>query len=220
MNDPLTEPRPEPRPKPLAEPRAEPPSEPAGEPPWMELARAPGAFWVFGYGSLMWDPGFPYRESLPALLRGYHRGFCVYSLRYRGTPEAPGLVLGLDRGGSCRGIAYRVDPADRDDVLAYLWEREMFTHTYRPRHLAVRLAGGDCTVQALTFVVNRTHTQYAGKLPTEEVARLIAAGEGTRGRCHDYLMNTVRHLHALGLSSPPLTELAAILAAPAARRGG
>ena len=184
---------------------------------WQELAHArgvqpDGAFWVFGYGSLMWDPGFPHIESRTALLRGYHRAFCVYSLRYRGTPEAPGLVLGLDRGGSCRGIAYRVAAEDRDDVLAYLWEREMFTRTYQPKHLAVEVEGcAALTVHALTFVVDRAHEQYAGKLPPDEVARLIAAGEGTRGRCRDYLMNTVRHLRALGLSSPPLTQLASIL---------
>lgn len=180
-----------------------------------------GAFWVFGYGSLMWDPGFPHLESRTALLRGYHRAFCVYSLRYRGTPEAPGLVLGLDRGGSCRGIAYRVAAADREDVLAYLWEREMFTRTYHPRHLAVQIGDGAAgAVRALTFVVDRAHRQYAGKLPTDEVARLIAAGEGTRGRCRDYLLNTVRHLRELGLSSPPLTQLASILAEPRAGSAG
>lgn len=197
----------------------------AAEPAWAELAKAPGVpgdgpMWIFGYGSLMWDPGFPHRESRTALLRGYHRAFCVYSLRYRGTPESPGLVLGLDRGGSCRGIAYRIEGADRSDVLAYLWEREMFTRTYRPRHLPVRLDGPEPRiVQALTFVVDRTHRQYAGRLPAEQVASMISAGEGTRGRCRDYLMNTVGHLRALGLSSPPLTRLAAILADPADTRG-
>lgn len=173
----------------------------------------PGDAWVFAYGSLMWNPGFTPVESRPALLRGYHRAFCIHSTLYRGTPEAPGLVLGLDRGGSCRGIAYRLDPADRSDVLAYLWEREMFTRTYQPRYLPVQLDGAaPATVQALTFVVDRTHRQYAGKLPVEEAARMISAGAGTRGRCRDYLMNTVSHLQALGLSSPPLARLAALLA--------
>ena len=186
------------------------------KPAWRELVPlckglSGRALWVFGYGSLMWDPGFPFVEQQTALLRGYHRSFCVYSLRYRGTPEAPGLVLGLDRGGSCRGIAYRIADADRDDVLAYLWEREMFTRTYQPRRVTVSLDSAG-SIEALTFVVDREHRQYAGKLPTLEIAQLIAAGQGTRGRNRDYLLNTVRHLHELGLSSPPLTHLAAALA--------
>lgn len=191
---------------------------PAAKPAWQELlplceGLAERALWVFGYGSLMWDPGFPYAEQRTGLLRGYHRSFCVYSLRYRGTPEVPGLVLGLDRGGSCRGIAYRIAAADRDDVLAYLWEREMFTRTYQPRRVAVALDGDPArTVTALTFVVDRAHRQYAGKLPTAEITRMIASGRGTRGRNRDYLLNTVRHLHELGLSSPPLTSLAQALA--------
>lgn len=184
------------------------------EPAWKEFGDMPdGAMWVFGYGSLMWDPGFPHLESRTSLLRGYHRAFCIYSLRYRGTPECPGLVLGLDRGGSCRGIAYRVDASVRHEVLAYLWEREMFTRAYQPRRVTVTLDGAKPEpVTALTFVVDRAHRQYAGKLPTAEVTRLIAAGQGSRGHCRDYLLNTVRHLRDLGLSSPPMTRLASVLA--------
>lgn len=184
------------------------------EPAWKEFGETPDdAMWVFGYGSLMWDPGFPHLESRTSLLRGYHRAFCIYSLRYRGTPECPGLVLGLDRGGSCRGIAYRVDATLRHEVLAYLWEREMFTQVYQPRRVTVSLDGATPEhVTALTFVVDRAHRQYAGKLPTAEVMRLIAAGQGSRGHCRDYLLNTVRHLRDLGLSSPPMNHLASVLA--------
>lgn len=191
------------------------------EPAWKEFGDMPdGAMWVFGYGSLMWDPGFPHLESRTSLLRGYHRAFCIYSLRYRGTPECPGLVLGLDRGGSCRGIAYRVDASVRHEVLAYLWEREMFTRAYQPRRVTVTLDGAKPEpVTALTFVVDRAHRQYAGKLPTAEVTRLIAAGQGSRGHCRDYLLNTVRHLRDLGLSSPPMTRLASVLADGAADTG-
>jgi cation transport protein ChaC len=166
-----------------------------------------GAFWVFAYGSLMWDPGFPFAESRKARLFGYHRRFCVYSVRYRGTPECPGLVLGLDRGGCCTGVAYQVAATDSEAVRAYLWEREMFTHTYQARRVPVVLDGA-ARVTALTFVVDRAHRQYAGRLPTAEVARLIAQGHGSRGPCRDYLLNTVRHLAELGLPSPPLTDLA------------
>ena len=168
-----------------------------------------GEFWVFAYGSLMWDPGFPHLEHHKARLRGYHRSFCVYSVRYRGTPDSPGLVLGLDRGGSCQGVAYRVAADAADDVREYLWEREMFTHVYRPRCLPISMVDAPVhRVTALTFVVDRAHAQYAGKLTAVEVKRLIAHGAGTRGRCQDYLLNTVKHLDALGLSSPPLTRLA------------
>lgn len=167
----------------------------------------PGAFWVFAYGSLMWDPGFPHQESRKARLFGYHRRFCVYSVRYRGTPECPGLVLGLDRGGCCTGVAYRVAEADAEAVRAYLWEREMFTHTYQARQVPVVLDDA-VRVTALTFVVDRGHSQYAGRLPLAEVARLITQGHGSRGPCRDYLLNTVRHLNDLGLPSPPLADLA------------
>jgi cation transport protein ChaC len=181
-----------------------------------------GAFWVFAYGSLMWDPGFPYGDCRKARLNGYHRRFCVYSIRYRGTPESPGLVLGLDRGGCCTGVAYRVAAADSEAVRAYLWEREMFTHTYQPRLVPVRLEDG-ARVRALTFVVDRSMPQYTGRLPLAEVARLIAQGHGSRGPCRDYLLNTVRHLNDLGLPSPPLTDLAGAFDAAApggAGRGG
>jgi len=163
-------------------------------------------YWVFGYGSLMWDPGFPYDAAHPALLVGYHRRFCLYSQRYRGTPERPGLVLGLDRGGSCRGVVYRVRDADVDATKAYLWERELYDYAYLPRLLNVRHAGG--RVRAQAFVVDRRQPQYAGGLDDAAVAGLIAASVGQRGSNRDYLENTLAHLRALGVFDHGLERLA------------
>jgi cation transport protein ChaC len=161
--------------------------------------------WIFGYGSLMWDPGFAFVEAVPALLRGYHRRFCVYSHRYRGTPERPGLVLGLDRGGACKGIAYRVPRPDVAPALHYLWEREMANRTYHLRELAVTTPRGAVSAQA--FVVDRAHKNYAGRLSLEATARLILQGIGARGPCRQYLENTVAELKRLGLVDGPLHRL-------------
>lgn len=168
------------------------------------LARACDV-WIFGYGSLMWDPGFAYAEVRPGLLRGYHRRFCVYSTGHRGTPERPGLVLGLDRGGACKGIAYRVPRADVGPALHYLWDREMKNRTYHLRELAVLTPEGPVTAHA--FVVDRAHESYAGRLTLEETARLILQGIGARGACRQYLENTVAELKKLGLVDGPLHRL-------------
>lgn len=173
--------------------------------------------WIFGYGSLMWDPGFAYCEARPGLLRGYHRRFCVYSHRYRGTPERPGLVLGLDRGGACRGIAFRVPAVDVEAALHYLWEREMSARTYRLAALAVGTPGG--AVRAHAFVVDRAHPSYAGRLSLDETARLILQGVGGRGPCRQYLENTVRQLEELGVIDGPLHRLEARVKELAGREG-
>jgi glutathione-specific gamma-glutamylcyclotransferase len=165
-----------------------------------------GDLWVFGYGSLMWDPGFEYVRSQPALLRGYHRAFCVTSTRYRGTPERPGLVLGLDRGGSCRGIAFLVSDDKVDGVLHALWEREMAGRVYSPRVIRIDLADGDKAC-ALTFVADRAQDGYTGRLEVEAMARTIADCSGARGPNADYLFNTLRHLDALGIRERRLDEL-------------
>ena len=163
--------------------------------------------WLFGYGSLMWDPGFPFAEARPARLGGYHRAFCFYSTRYRGTDDKPGLVLGLDRGGSCHGIAYRIAAANVERTMAYLWEREMDSNAYACKMLPIRMAHGE--VKARAFVVNRGHKSYTGKLPLERVAELIVQGHGQRGSCRAYLENTVRHLDQMGIPDPGLHKLLA-----------
>ncbi len=168
-----------------------------------------GDLWIFGYGSLMWDPGFHHAEAHPALLYGYHRRFCVYSYTYRGTRAQPGLVLGLDRGGACKGIAYRVPRRHAKATLAYLRKRELDDGVYRVKKLRVRLARR--TVEALSFVVDRAHQGYAAELSVTETARLILQGVGQRGLCVHYLENTVRHIEALGLTDGALHRLAEVV---------
>lgn len=161
--------------------------------------------WIFAYGSLMWNPGFEHAESHAALLHGWHRSFCVYSHRYRGTPDRPGLVLGLDRGGSCRGIVYRVVRARARDTLSYLWDREMVLGVYRPRVLQPRRGGERLPCHA--FTVDRSHSQYAGGLEIDDMIRLIRQGVGKGGHNREYLANTVRHLDILGITDGPLHRL-------------
>ena len=168
-------------------------------------------FWVFGYGSLMWRPGFAYRESRPARLAGAHRSLCVYSWVHRGTRQRPGLVLGLDLGGSCRGVAYRIDGADRQAVLAYLAERELITPVYRQVWRRIRVAGGARSVVALTYVVDRASPQYAGRLPRETLFDHVRASTGQSGRNADYVVNTAWHLRELGIRDATLEWLAAVL---------
>lgn len=173
-----------------------------------------GAVWAFGYGSLMWRPGFAYVERVTARLHGYHRHFCVWSHRYRGSPRVPGLVLGLDRGGSCRGVAYRIAPEKAEDVLAYLHEREMITGVYRPVRLAMTVLDGaepGRRITAQTYVVDRSHAQYAGYLADEELAALVIQGVGTAGPCREYLENTVRHLKEMGMPDRRLERLLSLV---------
>ncbi|MQX36243.1 gamma-glutamylcyclotransferase [Roseospira navarrensis] len=165
-----------------------------------------GAYWVFGYGSLMWNPGFVFEDRHAALLSGYHRDMCVLSLRYRGTPERPGLVLGLRGRGSCRGIAYRVAPERWPEVSAYLHEREMTTYAYIPRRLRVRLDDGR-RVMVHTYVADPRHDQYAGHLSLEDRIRLLRQGVGPKGSARDYLASTVEHLDALGIRDGHMHDL-------------
>jgi cation transport protein ChaC len=157
-----------------------------------------GDIWVFAYGSLMWDPGFAHKAREPAYLRGYHRAFCVGSHEYRGTPERPGLVLGLVRGGSCRGLAFRVDRRRARATLDYLEEREKPKDIYLCRRLAVVVAGR--RLRAYGFVVDPSHELFTGRLPPTAVARRILDAAGERGSNRAYLADTVRHLDALGLA--------------------
>ena len=158
--------------------------------------------WVFGYGSIMWRPGFDYLETRPARLFGYHRSFCVYSWYHRGSEDAPGLVLGLDRGGSCIGRAYRVAAHNAQDVIEYLDAREMVTAVYQP--ITSRLATQSGRITARTYIADRAHPQYAGKLPYDVQAEIIRHGTGHSGINTDYLASTVAHLDELGISDGPL----------------
>lgn len=162
--------------------------------------------WVFGYGSLMWRPGFGFAEVRPALLTGWHRAFCLYSLHYRGTPAQPGLVLGLDMGGSCRGLAFRVPARDAEMAVEYLNERELVGYAYNPRTLPVQFEDG-ATVPAYTFVADRSHRHYAGDLGLEKSAAIIMDAQGCAGLNRDYLINTVRKLEAEGHADPSLHTL-------------
>ncbi len=153
---------------------------------------------VFGYGSLMWRPDFPYVDIVPAALHGYHRAFCIHSTHYRGTRENPGLVLGLDRGGMCHGRMFRVKPEHAQEVADALHAREMVTGVYEPRWLKVRLEGGRIEI-ALAYVADRGHSQYAGKLEIAEIARRIRRAIGKAGSNVDYLKNTVVHLEEMGI---------------------
>jgi cation transport protein ChaC len=167
-----------------------------GEPKKIKF-HAPGDVWFFAYGSLMWDPGFPYEEQQPAHLRGYHRTFCVNSRTYRGTAARPGLVLGLDRGGACIGRAYRVAADRRTAVAWYLEERELPEDIYICRPVPVTTPVG--RVSAYAFVVNRHHFLYTGKLSDADIVARLATCAGSRGTNRAYLENTVRHLDELGI---------------------
>jgi cation transport protein ChaC len=171
-----------------------------------------GDLWVFGYGSLMWRPGFDYIEQVPARLIGEHRALCVYSFDHRGTPEKPGLVLGLDRGGACRGIAFRVAATNRKDVVDYLRGREQTTNVYREVMRSVWLENeARQRVSALAYVVDRGHVQYAGRLSLNEQLRYVQQGHGRSGNNRDYVLSTVKSIEAQGFRDPQLHQLAAML---------
>jgi len=169
------------------------------------------SLWVFGYGSLIWHPGFPVVERHIARLDGWHRSFCMRSIHHRGTVEAPGLVLALDRApdARCDGVLFRVAPGAEDETLAALRERELVSSAYLEETLRVACPGLGCEVPALTYVIDPQHVQYCGGLPLEEQARIIARASGGRGPNRDYLFSTVEHLHALGIADADLDWLAA-----------
>ncbi|MEO8344997.1 MAG: gamma-glutamylcyclotransferase [Betaproteobacteria bacterium] len=175
-------------------------------------ARPKGArWWVFAYGSLLWNPLFPFADAQPAILRGLHRRFCLYSMASRGTPEQPGLVLGLDRGGACTGVAYRLPAKLALEELHLLWRREMVLGAYRPRWVRVR--SGKREMHALAFVVRHAHPQYTGKLPLDTQAAVIARSKGAFGSSLDYLERTRVALVTHGIRDPYLEGLAAKVSA-------
>ncbi|MEZ5925650.1 MAG: gamma-glutamylcyclotransferase [Hyphomicrobiaceae bacterium] len=168
--------------------------------------------WVFGYGSLMWNPGFPYEEAQHAVMTGYHRALCVYSGEYRGTPERPGLVFGLDQGGSCEGVAFLVPAPSRPATLAYLAERELITGIYRLVHRNVALEDGSGRqVSAVCCIVERTHPQYAGRLRLADQARIVRSSRGRLGLDLDYVLSTHRHLVELGIRDRALDRLIGLI---------
>ena len=167
---------------------------------------------MFGYGSLMWRPGFPFAESAPALLKGAHRALCVYSVVHRGTHAQPGLVLGLDRGGACRGVAFRVAEKNSAATIAYLREREQVTSVYREVKRSVWLENeARQRVSALVYVVDRGHVQYAGRLSPAEQLRHVLQGHGQSGVNRDYVLATVKAIEAEGFSDSQLHRLAMML---------
>lgn len=180
-------------------------------------------FWVFGYGSLMWRPGFPFAERQVARLSGFARRFCLNSVHYRGTPEAPGLVLALspEPAAACTGIGYRVAPLHAEETLAYLRERELVSYAYREERHGMILADGR-EVEAVTYVSDPAHPQYRGGLTPEAQAAIIATARGPAGTNRDYLMSTLAHLREIGIADPDLETLAervALLPDRPARRG-
>jgi cation transport protein ChaC len=181
------------------------PKQPESEPSTTDL-------WVFGYGSLMWRPGFDFIEQVPARLIGEHRALCVYSFDHRGTPEKPGLVLGLDRGGACRGIAFRVRGELRRATIDYLRSREQTTHVYREVMRSVWLDNeARSRVSALAYVVDRSHVQYAGRLSLAEQLHYVRQGHGRSGDNREYVLSTVTSIEAQGFRDPQLHQLAAML---------
>src|SRR5277367_5266240 len=171
-----------------------------------------GDLWVFGYGSLMWRPGFEFIERVQARLIGEHRALCVYSFVHRGTPENPGLVLGLDRGGACRGIAFRVAEKHRAATVHYLREREQVTSVYREVMRSVWLENeARQRVSALAYVVDRGHVQYAGRLSPAEQLRHVLQGHGQSGPNRDYVLATVKAIEAEGFRDRQLHQLASML---------
>lgn len=175
----------------------------------MEMVAQPSVddFWVFGYGSLIWRPGFSHIERRMAQIFGYHRALCIYSHVHRGTPETPGLVLGLDAGGTCHGVAYRVAGSAREEVMAYLRAREQATMVYRETQVPAHLANGG-VVSAVTYVAERDHAQYAGRLSLDKLLALVRQGCGISGENPEYILNTYAHLEELGIHDETLAWLA------------
>lgn len=165
--------------------------------------------WVFGYGSLIWDPGFPVAERRIATLKDWHRSFCMRSIHHRGTVEEPGLVLALDQapGAACAGVAFRVEAGAEAATIAALRERELISSAYLETELLVET--GEGPINALAYVIDPDHEQYCGGLPLDEQARIIANAIGGRGPNRDYLWATVAHLTELGISDPDLDWLGA-----------
>jgi cation transport protein ChaC len=178
----------------------------AGHPPEDDL-------YVFGYGSLIWNPAFHFEDKTTALLRGYHRRFCLRMIQGRGTRENPGLMLALDHGGACKGVAFRIAAAKAREELHVLWQREMFGGSYNARWVNLTASCGRA-IRAVTFVINRKHPRYLPELSLEQTAAIIATARGDLGTCREYLENTISHLAVLGLRDAGLERIAKTLPKP------
>ncbi len=165
--------------------------------------------WVFGYASLMWNPGFPFKEKKLARIFGYHRALCVRSWVHRGTREIPGLVFGLDLGGSCTGLAFRISRENEDKVMDYLGTRELVSGVYVPQTVNIHIAGW--SKRGLTFVVRREHSQYVNGLPVELEAEIIRTARGPSGANIDYVLNTLHELERVGVRNSRMTTLKSLL---------
>jgi cation transport protein ChaC len=176
--------------------------------PEAELAEdAENCRYIFAYGSLIWNPGFGFVERAMAKLSGYHRSLCIFSNHYRGTTEKPGLVLGLDMGGTCNGVVYRIEDSHWLDVLNYVRKRELLSGVYREVIREVRLRDQDRTELALTYVVNRQHSQYAGKLEVDDIAKYVEQGHGSSGSSKDYVEKTLHALRDFGIEEKKLKSV-------------
>lgn len=164
-------------------------------------------FWIFAYGSLMWNPGFSCQNAHLSRLFGYHRSLCIYSHHYRGTPERPGLILGLKRGGSCRGVAFHVAKDKARKTYAYLIRREQVNSVYKEKHVDIYLEDGN-RVKSLVFIADPEHPQYAGTLAPHNIARIVSAANGKTGSNQEYVLNTVRHLRTLDIRDRLLEKIA------------
>ncbi len=171
----------------------------------LETRTESGDVWLFAYGSLIWNPLIHWVAKRVGTARGYHRCFCLWSPMGRGTTAKPALTLGLEPGGACRGVAFRIAEAEAASELEIIWRREMLTGAYVPRWVKVGTADGP--IEAVTFLVNRGHKRYAGRLPEETIIAAIAEAEGPLGACATYLFNTVTHLEALGIRDPRMIRL-------------
>jgi cation transport protein ChaC len=173
------------------------------------MTKSADDLWIFGYGSLMWRPGFDFLERHEGRLVGAHRALCVYSFVHRGTPEKPGLVLGLDHGGACRGIVYRVAAKKREATIEYLRGREQVTMVYRETWRSVWVdSDPKQRLTALVYMIDRGHPQYAGRLSIEKQLHFVRQGHGRSGQNRDYVIETVKSLEALGYRETALHELA------------
>jgi glutathione-specific gamma-glutamylcyclotransferase len=168
--------------------------------------KAEACRWIFAYGSLMWRPGFEFEQKHPAKLTGFHRRLSVYSYHYRGTPKHPGLVFGLDQGGACEGLAYQVAGENWQETLRYVRERELITEIYHEVVMPVAIAGQ--TVEAVTYVVDRQHEQYAAPKSITETLAMVRQGHGISGSCVEYVINTAKHLKDMGVHDAELEALA------------